>query len=85
MKTTPIFAVCLLYALTWNQLSCGSEYLGNNQRTGHTDATVPAKPVLRWTCRERHAPRNAWPEPFGELQFIDFDYADQVTIGEELV
>lgn len=31
--------------------------------------------------REHHAPRTAWIEPFGELRFIDFDYADQVTIG----
>lgn len=29
-----------------------------------------------------HAPSNAWPEPYGELQFIDFDDADQVTIGD---
>jgi len=62
-----------------------SEYLGNVQRTGYTDNTVPSKPVLRWTYKERHPPRTAWPEPYGELQFIDFDYADQVTIGQGLV
>ena len=60
-----------------------SEYLGNNQRCGYTDASIPAEPALRWTYRQRHPPKTAWPEPFGELQFIDFDYADQVTIGEE--
>ena len=62
-----------------------SEYLGNNQRSGYTNATVPREPVLKWTYKERHAPRTAWPEPFGELQFIDFDYSDQVTIGEGMI
>ncbi len=61
-----------------------SEYLGNNQRSGYVHASVPASPVLLWTYKERHPPRTAWPEPFGELQFIDFDYADQVTIGDGL-
>jgi len=64
------------------QFSQASEYLGNNQRSGYTDGAVPAKPALRWTYRQRHRPKTAWPEPFGELQFIDFDYADQVTIDK---
>jgi len=68
-----------------SRTSYASEYLGNNQRSGFTDATVPTEPLLLWTYNERHAPRAAWPEPFGELQFIDFDYSDQVTIGEGLV
>ena len=62
-----------------------SEYLGNNQRNGYTDARVPTKPVLQWTYKERQSPRTAWPEPYGELQFIDFDYADQATIGKAMV
>ena len=67
------------------RVASASEYLGNNQRAGYTDATVPARPVLHWTYKERHPPRTAWPEPYRELQFIDFDYADQVTIGNGMV
>mgnify|MGYP002064370375 CR=1 FL=1 len=66
-------------------LSRASEYLGNNQRDGFVDASIPAEPVLLWTYQERHAPKSAWPEPYGELQFIDFDYADQTTLGDGLV
>ena len=77
-----VIAVALFLCLTFARVSPASEYLGNNQRTGYTDARVPAEPVLLWTYKERHAPKTAWPEPFGELQFIDFDYSDQVTIGD---
>lgn len=80
-RTAPITTAILLQFIAVTPPSQGSEYLGNNQRSGYTDAAVPAKPVLRWTYEQRHAPKTAWPEPFGELQFIDFDYADQVTIG----
>ncbi|KPK49596.1 MAG: hypothetical protein AMK72_04090 [Planctomycetes bacterium SM23_25] len=76
-----ISAITLLFPAVI-QVGSASEYLGNNQRSGYTDAAVPVKPALLWTYQERHAPRTAWPEPFGELQFIDFDYADQVTIGK---
>jgi outer membrane protein assembly factor BamB len=81
MRTKPTIAVILLYCMPIIQFSQASEYLGNNQRSGYTDATVPAKPVLLWTYKERHAPKTAWAEPYGELSFIDFDYADQVTVG----
>ena len=82
MPTKPLTLVALLLCLTFATVSVASEYLGNNQRSGYTDAMVPTKPVLLWTYKERHAPKTAWPEPFGELQFIDFDYSDQVTIGK---
>jgi outer membrane protein assembly factor BamB len=80
-----LVAVILLQFATSVRGSRASEYLGNNQRSGYTDASVPTEPVLLWTYQERHAPKTAWPEPFGELQFIDFDYSDQVTIGKGLV
>ena len=54
-------------------LSRASEYLGNNQRDGFVDASIPTDPVLLWTYQQRHPPKSAWPEPYGELQFIDFD------------
>jgi len=63
----------------------GSEYLGNKQRTGDAGCDVPAKPVLQWKVYERHAPRHAWKEPGRELQFIDFDYADQCTFDDSSV
>ena len=74
----------MLLFLTIVQIALASEFLGNNQRTAYTSATIPTNPALLWTYKERHPPRTAWPEPFGELQFIDFDYSDQVTIGEGL-
>jgi len=83
MRTAPLLAAILLHVTTVTSLSQASEYLGNNQRSAYADASIPARPALRWTHRQRHPPETAWPEPFGELQFIDFDYADQVTIGEE--
>ncbi len=67
--------------MTVIQVLHASEYLGNNQRSGYTDAAVPAKPALLWTYKERQAPRTAWPEQYGELPFIDFDYTDQVATG----
>jgi outer membrane protein assembly factor BamB len=70
--------------MTFIQFSHASEYLGNNQRSGYTNATVSTKPALLWTYKERHAPKTAWSEPFGELQFIDFDYSDQVTIAKRM-
>jgi len=82
-RTAPLIAAILLQVTTVTSISQASEYLGNNQRSGHADASIPARPALRWTYRQRHPPKTAWPEPFGELSFIDFDYADQVTIGEE--
>jgi len=85
MRTTALIAVVVALAITVFRGSYASEYLGNNRRTGYTDAVVPAKPALLWTYNERHAPKIAWPEPFGELQFIDFDYSDQVTIGRGTV
>ncbi len=85
LRSVPAVAVILLQFVTSVQGLHASEYLGNNQRTGYTDTGIPAKPVLLWTYKERHAPKTAWPEPFGELQFIDFDYSDQVTIGGQLV
>ena len=81
MRTAPVIALALVQLMTVTRVPHASEYLGNNRRDGCVEATVPAKPVLLWTYKERHRPRTAWPEPFGELQFIDFDYADQVTIG----
>jgi len=81
MRTKTMIAVIMGLFLTCLRISYGSEYLGNNHRSGYTEASVPAEPVLLWTHKERHAPITAWPEPFGELQFIDFDYSDQVTIG----
>jgi hypothetical protein len=51
------------------QVASASEYLGNNQRNGYTDATVPGNPVLLWTYKERHPPRPAWPESNGEFEF----------------
>jgi len=85
MRTTSLIAVVVVLAITVFQGSYASEYLGNNQRTAYTNAKVPSKPAIRWTYKERHVPKTAWPEPFGELQFIDFDYSDQVTIGDGLV
>ena len=77
--------VALLGILPAFALSRASEYLGNNQRDGFVDASIPTEPVLLWTYQQRHAPQSAWPEPYGELQFIDFDYADQTTFGHGLV
>ena len=85
MRTAPFIAVILLQLIAVTPTSQASEYLGNNQRSGYTDAAVPVKPALLWTYQQRHPPKTAWPEPFGELQFIDFDYADQVTIGTERI
>lgn len=82
MKAMNATAAVLSLALAMLQASQASAYLGNNHRSGYTDATIPEKPVLLWRYKERHPPKNAWPEPFGELQFIDFDYSDQVTMGE---
>ncbi len=62
-----------------------STYLGNNQRSGYTDAEVPDAPTLSWTLVEKHPPRHAWKEPNREAQFIDFDYATQVVIAGDLV
>ncbi|MHC4504664.1 MAG: outer membrane protein assembly factor BamB family protein, partial [Planctomycetota bacterium] len=84
MRTTPVIALVLVQFMSVTRFLHASEYLGNNRRDGRVEATLPAKPVLLWTYEERHRPRTAWPEPFGELQFIDFDYADQVTIGSGL-
>jgi outer membrane protein assembly factor BamB len=81
MGTRVALTVIPLLATAAPPATSASEYLGNNQRSGHTNASIPSKPSLRWTYKERHAPKTAWTEPFGELQFIDFDYADQVTIG----
>lgn len=81
MRTTAVLTVILLQFMAVVEVLPASEYLGNNQRTGYTDAAVPAKPALLWTYQERHAPRKSWPEPYGELQFIDFDYTDQITVG----
>lgn len=58
---------------------------GNNQRTGYTDARVPHAPVLQWVYAETHPPRQAWREPNRELQYIDFDYATQVTVSDGLL
>ena len=77
------FATCLMSATAGAQVA--SRYLGNNQRTGYTDAVVPASPELRWTYVEKHPPRHAWKEPNREQQFIDFDYATQVAIGDDVV
>jgi outer membrane protein assembly factor BamB len=82
MQIRYVLAAILLQFVTIVHPVQASEYLGNNQRTGYADATVPAKPALLWIYKERHTPKTAWPEPFGELQFIDFDYSDQVTIGK---
>ena len=76
MRTAPLIAVILLPLIAVTPTSQASEYLGNNRRSGYADAAVPAKPALRWTYQQRQPPKTAWPEPFGELQFIDFDYAD---------
>jgi hypothetical protein len=84
MQIRYVLAAILLQFVTIVNPVQASEYLGNNQRTGYTDAAIPAKPALLWTYKERHAPKTAWPEPFGELQFIDFDYADQVTISKQM-
>ena len=62
-----------------------SKYLGNNGRSGYTNADVPTSPELKWTLTERHAPRHAWREPNREEQYIDFDYATQVATDGELV
>ena len=70
MQTTSWTAVAVLLCGMFAEPVAASQYLGNNQRSGYTDVTVPAKPVLQWTYKERHGPRTAWPEPFGELQFI---------------
>lgn len=85
VQTRSVTAVALLLGMTLADSLPATEYLGNNRRSGYTDAVVPTQPVLLWTYQERHAPRNAWPEPFGELQLIDFDYSDQVTIGAGMV
>lgn len=67
MRTADAMAATLSLAIAFLQASDASEYLGNDQRTGYTDAVVPSKPALLWTYTERHAPKSAWPEPFGEL------------------
>lgn len=85
MKTSHAIPVVLLQFVIVIQVAAASEYLGNNQRTGYTDATVPHNPVALWTYQERHPPRRSWPEPNHEVQFIDFDYSDQVTTGFGLV
>jgi len=41
--------------------------------------------VLQWTWHEKHPPRHAWAEPNREVQYIDFDYATQVAVGEGMV
>ena len=42
MRTVLILTVTLFQLLTISQVLHASEYLGNNQRTGYTDAAVPA-------------------------------------------
>ena len=85
-RSLPAIAVILLQFVTAVQLLHASEYLGNNQRTGYTDARVPAEPALLWTYKERHAPKTAWPEPFGELPFIDLRVGASLrTVAEERV
>ena len=81
----PPLTIALIAVLAISACSLGSEYLGNNQRTGDAGCDVPAKPVLHWTYHEQHAPRHAWRTPTREVQFIDFDYADQCTIDETAV
>ncbi len=66
-------------------LAESSVHHGNNQRSGYTDASVPRTPDLLWTYTERHPPRPAWKEPNRELQYIDFDYATQVTVSDGLM
>ena len=85
MRTKLVIVLILLQTITVARVLLASEYLGNNQRSGYTNTAVPPKAALLWTYKERHAPKTAWPEPFGELQFIDFDYADQVTIDKSKV
>ena len=82
------FAVCVIVGCALSSQALGqspSTYLGNNQRSGYTDASVPLSPQLRWTLTERHPPRHAWREPNREQQYIDFDYATQVATDGELV
>ena len=66
-------------------LSTASRYLGDNRRSGYTDAEVPESPQRLWTFVEKHPPRHAWQEPNREEQYIDFDYATQVAMGGDLV
>lgn len=46
MRTLSTLAVILHQFVAIFHPVQASEYLGNNQRTGYTDATVPAKPAL---------------------------------------
>ena len=80
-KTRAGFVALWLCAATFAPAAAPSEYLGDNQRTGYVDETLPVAPALLWTYSERHPPKHAWQEPNREIQYIDFDYADQVTIG----
>jgi len=72
-----------------SSIGAGSEYLGNNQRTGYVPmsigAEIPASPILLWTYNEKHPPRHAWKEPNREVQTIDFDYASQAAISHGMV
>jgi hypothetical protein len=61
------------------------EYLGNDQRTGYVDVSVPANPKVEWVFNERHPPIHAWKEPVREVQHIDFDYSAQICITQGLV
>ena len=85
LSAIAIVAICCVVSNVCKADSAPSRYLGGNQRTGYVDATVPKQPVLQWIYQEKHPPRHAWREPNREVQYIDFDYATQVAIGNGTV
>ena len=84
-RTSVLVGLLCAYAGVAAAGTTSSTYLGNAQRTAYVDAEVPAAPVLQWVYQEKHHPRHAWPEPNREVQYIDFDYATQVAIGQGVV
>ncbi|MHC4118436.1 MAG: outer membrane protein assembly factor BamB family protein [Planctomycetota bacterium] len=80
-----IVTICCILGNVCTAEIAPSRYLGGNRRTGYVDATIPKQPVLQWIYHEKHPPRHAWREPNREVQYIDFDYATQVAIGNGTV
>lgn len=87
-KKSMIFALFMVSWMVVLQPAVGqssADYLGNNQRTGYVDVEVPSSPKTMWIYHEKHPPQHAWKEPNREIQYIDFDYADQTAIGSGMV
>ncbi|MBC8453754.1 PQQ-binding-like beta-propeller repeat protein, partial [PVC group bacterium] len=60
-------------------------YAKDAQRSGVTTEELSFPLTRIWTYEPARKPQPAWPEPGKELHRLDFDYAPQTVIAEDLV